>query len=124
MAANQVSGEISTVEANPIPTEPAKKPKRNARPYLPMATEALEKGLYTRKELVAAITNAFPELKKSAVETFATDLKNPRYCYYKPRLVVVASEEKLIFADCVQRQEEEAVPVEQEETAVENVASA
>ncbi len=127
-AVTPISGEATTVETSPEPAEPTKKPKKNARPYVPMATEALEKGLYTRKEFIAAIMDAFPEIKKGAIETFATDLKNPKYCYFKSRLVVVTTEEKLIFADVLQAPEAETVVeetrppvVEQEETAVENV---
>ncbi len=125
-----ISGEATTVETSPIPTEPTKKPKKNARPYVPMAKEALEKGLYTRKEFITAIMDAFPEIKKGGVETFVTDLKNPKYCYFKPRVVVVNADGKLIFAESVQPQEEEAVaeevapPVAEQEMGTENVASA
>ena len=64
-----------------------------------------------------AILDAFPELKKSAVQTFVTDLKNPKYCYFLPRTVVVNSEGKLIFADvALSREAENVAPSEETPT--------
>ena len=96
---NPISSEVATAE--PVVAEQSKKPKRNARPYVSFAREALNQALYTRRELIAAILNAFPNLKKSAVETFVTDLKNYKYNYFMPRVVVVNEDGKLVFADMV-----------------------
>ncbi len=78
-----------------------KKAKKNARLYLDMAINALEKGLYTRNEFISAIMATYPECKKGGVETFVSDLKNVKYCYFRERPVVMQADGKLIFADVV-----------------------
>ncbi len=108
------STEATSAETSAVQEKPAKQ-KRNTRPYLDFATDALSQGLYTRKDFVAAILAAFPEMKKGAIDTFVTDLKNPKYCYFKPRLVVVNADGKLIFEDAVEAAESgqaETEPIE------------
>jgi hypothetical protein len=95
---------VKSTKAKTVEVEVAKpttQSKKNARPYLELATNALEKGLYTRKEFITAIMTAFPQCSKGGVETFVTDLKNPKYCFFKERSVVMQADGKLIFSDVV-----------------------
>lgn len=99
-AAVQGSTEAQSEEATNPP-----KVKKNARPYISFATGALEEGLYTRTELIDEVLRRFPTVSKSSVQTFVTDLKNPKYSFFKDREVVAQDNGKLIFADVVSARE-------------------
>lgn len=106
-----VDGQVTASEGDTQqaekPTE--KKPRVNKRPYIEFVTEHLAVGDCDRKELVKLIMDKFHGLSKGGVETFLTDAKNPKYSYFKDRLVIQHPKTgKLIFADCVETEAEEA----------------
>jgi hypothetical protein len=78
---------------------PAPKPRVNKRPYIGVVTEHLEAGDMDRKALVSLVLKEFPAVKKGGVETFLTDTLNPKYSYFKERVVTKSPNGKLIFAD-------------------------
>jgi hypothetical protein len=43
-------------------------------------------------------------MKKGAIETFLSYLRNVKYSYFRPREVVLTAEGKLIFADVAETQ--------------------
>jgi hypothetical protein len=61
---------------------------RSKRPYLPLAETMLTAGTFTKDEIVHLIRVSFPEVKKSGLDTFFTDLKNVKYSAFKPRTAV------------------------------------
>jgi hypothetical protein len=79
--------------------KPAPKPRVNKRPYIAMVTEHFELGDMDRKELVNLVLKEFPTVKKGGVETFLTDCLNPKYSFFKDRVVTKSPGGKLIFAD-------------------------
>jgi hypothetical protein len=65
------------------PTEkPAPKPRVNRRPYISMVSEHLELGDLDRKEIIKLVLEQFPEVRKGGIQTFVTDLLNPKYSYF------------------------------------------
>lgn len=97
---SQAEGQSGTQETAPEQTvEKPAKPSR--RPYLQLAEKLLTDGTHTRKELIAALREAHPEASKSGIETFVSDLPNPKYCFFKDRPVTKTAEGKLRFADKV-----------------------
>lgn len=95
---------FSKVEDQEVEQHARKKPKQNKRPYVEyVSTQCLENGLFDRKELIKAIMEKFSGLSKGGVETFVTDLKNPKYSFFKERAVILHPKTgKLIFADKVE----------------------
>jgi hypothetical protein len=121
------SGESQGVDgqaANKGDIQPAekpaeKKPRVNKRPYIEFVTEHLTVGDCDRKELVKLIMEKFKGLSKGGVETFLTDAKNPKYSYFKDRSVIQHPKTaKLIFADCVKVEAENATAETSQEALV------
>ncbi len=116
-----IHNEVPVVEAavEPVVQTPAvvieKKPKVNRRPYIAFVEISLETGEFSKKELLEKIMVAFPHCSKGGVNTFLTDLKNPKYRHWKDRAVTVLNE-KMIFEDKIPTPEEAAI-VEQAELA-------
>jgi hypothetical protein len=94
-----------------------KPPRASKRPYLDRVKELLEVGAHTRKALIELVEKEFPEIKRSAIETFCTDLKNPKYSHYKGRIAMeLPVTKKFIFADKALIQSTPAVEEVQEAT--------
>jgi len=93
--------------------QPVSKPARvNKRPYIQDVQGLLESGTYSRAQIIAFVLEKYPTVAKGGIQTFVTDLRNPKYSYFKDRPVVIqGSSGKLIFADKVPAIEE-ATPVE------------
>ncbi len=113
-----VEGPVVASEGDTKPEEkPAPKPKVNKRPYLARVTEILELGM-DRKALVSLVLKEFPTVKKGGIETFLTDAINPKYSFFKDRVVTKSPDGKLIFADrlvpgiIVAEQDQQAEPTE------------
>ena len=82
--------------------QPAAKPlKPSKRPYIAVVQGHLETGDMTKKDLLELILKTYPEISKGGAGTFLTDLKNSKYCHFKPREVRQLDDGKLIFADKV-----------------------
>jgi hypothetical protein len=107
--------EISVAQAPEQTSQPEqaapKPPKVSKRLYISRVCELLEAGTHGAKEIVALVSVEFPETKKSGIQTFVTDLKNPKYRHWKDRAVVVNAAGKLQFSDKVVKVEAEP-PVE------------
>jgi hypothetical protein len=118
-----VAGEVTA--ANESDTQPAekpgeRKPRVNKRPYIEFVTEHFAAGDCTRAELVKLIMEKFQGLSKGGVETFLTDAKNPKYSHFKDRPVIQHPKTgKLIFADCVEAEEEKGTPEPSPEAIIE-----
>ncbi len=95
--------------------KPAPKQRVNRRPYIPLLTEHLESGDLDRKEIIKLVLSQFAEVRKGGIETFVTDLLNPKYSHFKERLVTKRENGKLVFADRLQAT---AVEVEHVESQV------
>lgn len=68
--------------------------------YLDLAIRLLERGSYTHRALVDAIMEQFPNLNRQTIETFASDVQNPRYSPIKDRKAVkLPPDGTLIFED-------------------------
>jgi hypothetical protein len=127
-----VEGTVVTTEGDTKPEEkPAPKPRVNKRPYIARVTEHLELGNMDRKELVNLVLKEFPTVKKGGVETFLTDCLNPKYSFFKDRVVTKSPDGKLIFADRLipgiivagQAEQTEAQPTEAETPPAEAVST-
>jgi hypothetical protein len=107
-----VDGPIAANEGDTPPAEkPVPKPRVNKRPYIEFVVEHLTAGDCDRKELVKLIMEKFAGLSKGGVETFLTDAKNPKYSHFKDRPVIQHPKTgKLLFADCVEAEEEKGTP--------------
>jgi hypothetical protein len=70
---------------------------RAKRPYLELASNLLNEGVYDKAEIAHLISVSYPEVKKSSLDTFFTDLKNAKYSAFKPRVVVTDINGKLKF---------------------------
>ena len=83
--------------------EKAEQPKEriNKRPYISYVEECLENGTYTRKEIIDTVLEKFPTVVRGGIQTFVTDLKNPKYNHFKERVVATNAEGKLQFQDKV-----------------------
>lgn len=99
--------------------QPESKPQRvNKRPYIQEVQGLLESGTHSRAEIIAFVLQKYPSVSKGGIQTFVTDLRNPKYSHFKDRKVVLyGSEGKLIFEDKVSAieapsQSEAATPVE------------
>lgn len=103
-AQEESADQASTGAQSEVTIKPAKE-KKNARPYISFATEALEEGLYTRAELIEEVLRRYPTVSKGSIQTFVTDLKNPKYSFFKDRAIVVQADGQLIFADVVSARE-------------------
>lgn len=80
--------------------QPAPKPKVSKRPYIQDVESLLEAGTHSRAEIIAFVLEKYPTVTKGGIQTFVTDLRNPKYCHFKDRKVVLyGSEGKLIFED-------------------------
>ncbi len=101
----QVEVTQAAVEQTTQPEQAAPKARVSKRPYIARVCELLEAGTHDAKEIVALVLVEFPEVKKGGIQTFTTDLKNPKYRHWKDRGVVVNPAGKLQFEDKV-------VPVE------------
>lgn len=103
----ETEGEIQPAEQTGQPEQPeekpAPKPRVNKRPYIALVTQHLEAGDMDRKELATLVMNQFPTVKKGSIETFLTDCLNPRYSFFKDR-VVIKHAGKMVFADLVETQ--------------------
>lgn len=104
---------VTVAEAKPTEATP-KKERVSKRPYIDFVKEHCEIGDCTGKELLALILEKYSTVTKSGAQTFITDLKNIKYCHFKPRAVVQQENGKLIFQDKVVEVPVEAVPVEEE----------
>ena len=88
-------------------TQPAeqpapKPPKVSKRPYIALIEQQLELGNLDKKELLALIMKQHPDVNKNGASTFLTDALNPRYSYWKERVVSKTVDGKLIFADKIE----------------------
>ncbi len=99
-------------QAQPV-VQPASKPQRvNKRPYIQDVQGLLEAGTHSRAEIISFVLQKYATVSKSGIQTFVTDLRNPKYSHFKDRQVVLyGSSGKLIFADKVPAKEV-AKPVE------------
>lgn len=100
-----------------------KPPRVSKRPYIARVCELLEAGTHDAKEIVALVLVEFPEVKKGGIQTFVTDLKNPKYRHWKDRAVVVNGSGKLQFEDTVVKVEAEPAPEAPVEVVPEVVAT-
>jgi hypothetical protein len=84
--------------------KPAPKgPRSNRRIFVEYVTSMLEKGECDRRALVEAVLREFPSVSKGSITTFLTDVKNPKYSFFKDRAVIThPNTGKLIFADRVE----------------------
>jgi hypothetical protein len=112
---NSASGSIEPEETpasglSVVPSQPAvpkaeaqlPSPKRKSRPvYLELAIQILERGNCTHRGLVESIMTRYPTLNLQTVETFASDVQNPKYSPIKDRKVIKQADGTLIFEDCV-----------------------
>jgi hypothetical protein len=113
-----VEGTIPTVVETP-PVE--KKERVNRRPYIGYVAEHLEAGDLGRKEIIQRVMETFKGVRLGGIQTFVTDLKNPKYSHFKERKVVLNAKGKLIFEDKLVSVEETpptevVVPVEEVQT--------
>ena len=105
----------SVVQAAQSEQPAAKKPKVDKRPYIPFLTEALETP-QDRKEMLKTILEKWPQVSKGGVQTFLTDMLNPKYSFFKDRPVTKLSDGKVCFADkapVAVSEEVKEVPVEE-----------
>lgn len=80
--------------------KPAPKPRVNKRPYISLVESHLELGDLDRKSLLELVLKEFPAVTKGGITTFITDLKNPKYSHFKPRVAVEhPTTKKFLFAD-------------------------
>ena len=94
-AGQQGTQEVVTEKSGEKPAS-----KLSKRPYIEFVAECLEKGIYDRKELIAAVLEKFPTVSKGGIQTFVTDLRNPKYSHFRDRKVVLyGNQGKLIFED-------------------------
>jgi hypothetical protein len=108
---NLVSGNIGNETVVPVPnlsvvsSQPetpktiAPQKQKSRRVYLEFATQLLEQGSCTYRELVDAIMEQFPSLNRETISTFASDIQNPKYSPIKDRKVVKQADGTLIFED-------------------------
>ena len=75
----QVEVTQAAVEQTTQPEQAAPKARVSKRPYIARVCELLEAGTHDAKEIVALVLVEFPEVKKGGIQTFTTDLKNPKY---------------------------------------------
>ncbi len=80
---------------------PAEKKEKNDAPKAPAASRAraaerkdfigdmIAKSTFAAKEILEAAMEAFPEVKKSTIQTFITDSKNEKYKKYEKLVIVV-----------------------------------
>lgn len=95
-----VDSPIAVNEGDAKPAEKsAAKPKVNRRPYIDWVSKHLELGDMERKAMVQQVLKDFPIVRKGGIETFLTDLLNPKYSHFKERKVTKTADGKLIFAD-------------------------
>jgi hypothetical protein len=88
---------VTSVVETPAPE--VKKERINRRPYIQFVQESLEDGVFTRKEIIEEVMKRFPATRLGGIQTFVTDLKNPKYSHFKDRKVVQQANGKLIFED-------------------------
>jgi len=120
-----VDSPVAASEGATQPEEkPAPKPRVNRRPYIQLVESHLELGDLDRKSLLELVLKEFPAVTKGGITTFITDLKNPKYSHFKPRVAVEHPKtKKFIFADKVETQTVEA-PVETEASVADVVVPA
>jgi hypothetical protein len=95
---------LSVVPSQPAPSKnpiaPAPPKRKSRRIYLDLAIRLLERGSFTHRTLVDAIMEQFPTLNRQTIETFVSDVQNPRYSPIKDRKVVkLPPDGRLVFED-------------------------
>lgn len=95
---------LSVVQSQPAPSKnpiaPAPPKRKSRRIYLDLAISLLERGSYTHRTLVDAIMEQFPNLNRQTIETFVSDVQNPKYSPIKDRKVVkLPPDGRLVFED-------------------------
>ena len=115
-----VDSPVAAHEGDTQPEEkPAPKPRVNRRPYIQLVESHLKLGDLDRKSLLELVLKEFPAVTKGGITTFITDLKNPKYSHFKPRVAVEhPTTKKFIFADKVETQTVE-VPAAEVVAAIE-----
>jgi hypothetical protein len=93
-----------------------RKVRIDRRPYIPYVTSHLELGDMDRASILKEILEQFPTVSKGGAQTFLCDMLNPRYTYYKGRVVIKLPDGKVVFQDKLQVEPvtEEPVPTETE----------
>ena len=64
-----------------------------------MSQSTWRREILDRKEIIQRVMETFKGVRLGGIQTFVTDLKNPKYSHFKDRRVVVSPKGKLIFED-------------------------